>query len=49
MELKCHLVTNGLYCGDSTGYEDPRPRELEAGKNDRFCYYKLTPKKKKRE
>ena len=34
MELECQLVTNGLYCGDSTGYEDPRRKELEAGKND---------------
>ena len=34
MELECQLVTNGLYCGDSTGYEDPRRNELEAGKND---------------
>jgi uncharacterized protein YwqG len=34
MELECQLVTNGLYCGDATGYEDPRRKELEAGKND---------------
>jgi uncharacterized protein YwqG len=34
MELECQLVTNGLYCGDSTGYEDPRRKELETGKND---------------
>lgn len=31
MELECELVTNGLYCGDTTGYEDPRAVEL--GKN----------------
>lgn len=29
MELECELVTNGLYCGDSTGYHDPRAKELE--------------------
>lgn len=29
MELECELVTNGLYCGDSSGYEDPRAKELE--------------------
>jgi uncharacterized protein YwqG len=34
MELECQLVTNGLFCGDSTGYEDPKRKELEAGKND---------------
>lgn len=34
MELECQLVTNGLYCGDSTGYEDPKRNELENGKND---------------
>lgn len=28
MELECELVTNGLYCGDSTGYNDPRANEL---------------------
>ena len=34
MELECQFVTNGLYCGDNTGYEDPRRKELEAGKDD---------------
>lgn len=34
MELECQLVTNGLYCGDSTGYESPRRKELEKGKDD---------------
>lgn len=29
MELECELVTNGLYCGDPTGYNDPRAKELE--------------------
>lgn len=29
MELKCELVTNGLYCGDSSGYNDPRAKKLE--------------------
>ena len=31
MELECQLVTNGLYCGDATGYNDPRAKELEKG------------------
>lgn len=29
MELECELVANGLYCGDSTGYRDPRSKKLE--------------------
>lgn len=31
MQVECQLVTNGLYCGDSTGYEDPRAKELRDG------------------
>lgn len=34
MYLECQLVTNGLYCGDSTGYNDPLRKELEAGATD---------------
>ncbi len=34
MELECQLVTNGLYCGDATGYNDPRRPELEKGITD---------------
>ena len=30
MELECELVTNGLYCGDATGYNDPKRQTLEA-------------------
>ena len=29
MELECELVTNGLYCGDSSGYNDPMAKFLE--------------------
>jgi len=29
MELECELVTNGLYCGNSSGYENPKRKELE--------------------
>lgn len=29
MELECELVTNGLFCGDPTGYNDPKAKELE--------------------
>ena len=28
MELECELVTNGLYCGDPSGFKDPRAEEL---------------------
>jgi uncharacterized protein YwqG len=34
MQLEAQLVMNGLYCGNSTGYEDPRRRELEAGAHE---------------
>lgn len=29
MQLECQLASNGLYCGDLTGYQDPRRAELE--------------------
>lgn len=31
MQVECQLVTNGLYCGNSTGYEDPRAVGLRSG------------------
>jgi len=31
MQVECQLVTNGLYCGDSTGYQDPRAQDLRGG------------------
>ncbi len=31
MRLECQLVTNGLYCGNPEGYDDPRARTLEPG------------------
>lgn len=34
MELECELVTNGLYCGDATGYNDPRAKVLEKNKDN---------------
>ena len=34
MELECQLVTNGINCGDSNGYKDPRVKELEKEKNE---------------
>ena len=29
MQLECQLVTSGLYCGDETGYDDPRAAALK--------------------
>jgi len=34
MERECQLVSNGLYCGDSTGYNDPRASALGPGAAD---------------
>jgi uncharacterized protein YwqG len=34
MEIECQLVTNGLYCGDSSGYKDPRAAALAHGAAD---------------
>ena len=31
MQLECQLVSNGLYCGDASGYADPRAESLKAG------------------
>jgi hypothetical protein len=31
MKFECQLVTNGLYCGDSSGYQDARAKELRGG------------------
>lgn len=34
MQLECQLVTNGLYCGNATGYQDPRAETLRAGASE---------------
>lgn len=34
MDLECELVSNGLYCGDETGYNDPRAKALEQNKDE---------------
>ena len=34
MQLECQLTTHGIYCGDSSGYKDPRRAALEAGTAD---------------
>lgn len=34
MQLEAQLVSNGLYCGDSSAYQDPRREALEPGAAD---------------
>jgi uncharacterized protein YwqG len=34
MDLECQLVTNGLYCGNPSGYHDPRRKVLEQGRDN---------------
>jgi uncharacterized protein YwqG len=34
MDLQCQLVTHGLYCGDSSGYQAPERPALEPGRRD---------------
>jgi uncharacterized protein YwqG len=34
MDEECQLVTNGLYLGDATGYNDPRAAKLKEGARD---------------
>jgi uncharacterized protein YwqG len=34
MQLEAQLVTSGLYCGNSSGYQDARRKQLEAGADD---------------
>ncbi len=34
MQVEVALVTNGVYCGDATGYQDPRSKTLESNADD---------------
>ena len=34
MEIECQLATNGLFCGDASGYDDPRAEILAPGALD---------------
>lgn len=34
MELECQLASNGLYCGNASGFEDPRAEVLAKGASD---------------
>jgi uncharacterized protein YwqG len=41
MELECQLVTNGLYCGNETGYRDKRAAQLADGADDWQLLFQL--------
>ncbi|MDX2212700.1 MAG: YwqG family protein [Oculatellaceae cyanobacterium bins.114] len=34
MQMKCQLVSHGLYCGDESGYADPLAKALEGGASE---------------
>jgi uncharacterized protein YwqG len=34
MQLECQLASHGLYCGDGSGYKDPKAQALKAGAKD---------------
>lgn len=34
MDLESQLVSNGLYCGDASGYNDPQAKTLSSGRED---------------
>jgi uncharacterized protein YwqG len=36
------FVTNGLYCGDSTGYNDPKAKKLEQNINDWILLFQIS-------
>ena len=41
MELECQLVTHGLYVGGSSGYKDPRRKELEKDAQDWILLFQV--------
>ncbi|HVP71666.1 MAG TPA: YwqG family protein, partial [Gemmatimonadaceae bacterium] len=41
MQVECQLVTNGLYCGDPSGYGDPRAAALRPGARDWRLLFQL--------
>lgn len=41
MDLECQLVSNGLYCGDETGYQAAKVKELESGRADWMLLFQL--------
>lgn len=41
MEEECQLVTNGLYCGDPSGYNDPRAEGLKKDANQWILLFQI--------
>jgi uncharacterized protein YwqG len=41
MQLECQLVSHGLYCGNQTGYNDLRAKELAKGAGDWMLLFQL--------
>jgi len=41
MDLECQLVSNGVYCGDASGYNSPQRKALEAHKSDWVLLFQL--------
>lgn len=41
MQLEAQLVTNGLYCGNSSGYQDPRAAGLAPGADEWVLLFQL--------
>ena len=41
MQLECQLVSNGLYCGDASGYDHPTRKILETGAMDWRLLFQL--------
>ena len=39
--LESQLVSNGLYCGDETGYNNPKAKELESGVKNWILLFQL--------
>jgi uncharacterized protein YwqG len=41
MTLECQLASNGLFCGDATGYNSPKRKELEVNKDQWKLLFQL--------
>ena len=41
MQLECQLVSNGLYCGDPSGYNNPKALELSKGATEWKLLFQL--------
>jgi len=46
MQLECQLASNGLYCGDGSGYADPRRAALEPGATEWQLLFQIDSEEK---